>query len=61
MAINDKEYYSVKQFARKIGLHPNTVRESIKNGTINAFRVGENTSKYIIPYTEITRLSYKTK
>jgi len=56
MSISD--FYSIKEFAQKLGVHANTVRRSIKNGHINAFRVGAGKkSIYRIPHTEIHRVA----
>ena len=51
-------FYSIKEFALKLGVHSNTIRRSIKNGRISAFRVGAgNKSIYRIPHSEINRMA----
>lgn len=55
---NDKDFMSVKVFANFVGVHPNTVRNAIRNKRINAFKMGKGkTAKYLIPRTEIQKLS----
>ena len=50
-------YLSVKELAKKINLHPNTIRKAIHNGKITAVRLGEGkNSAFRIPETEIERL-----
>lgn len=54
-------YYSIIEFAKKIGVHPNTVRNNIKNGSINAFRLSKNkNSSYRISANEIERMTWFT-
>ncbi len=51
-------FYSIKEFALRISVHPNTVRNAIKNGRISAFKVGiGKKSVYRIPYAETERLA----
>lgn len=60
MSLDDKDFYSVKEFAFKTGLHTNTVRKMIKNGKINALQMGSETYSYFrIPKTELNRLAYQ--
>ena len=55
--LND-ELLSVKEFALKLNIHPNTVRRAIKNGHINAFRVGIGSrSSFRIAKSEIYRMA----
>lgn len=56
----DKEFLSIKELAKLICVHPNTIRRNVKNGKINAFKVGKGIrSIFRIPRTEIHRLSYE--
>lgn len=59
MNINEKEILSATEFAKCVGVHYNTVRKMIKNGKLNAFKIGcgGKTSDYRIPKSEINRLS----
>lgn len=52
--------YSIKEFAKIIGVHPNTVRNSLKSGRILGFKVGKGKKSTIrIMESEILRmLSY---
>ena len=51
-------FFTINQFATKLGIHPNTVRRSIKSGKIRAFKVGTGKrSRYRIPYSEIDRIA----
>ncbi len=53
-----KAFYSVKEFALKLNVHPNTIRNSIRTGRINAFKVGCGVkSNYRIPASEIQRMA----
>ena len=50
-------FFTVQEFAKKLHVHPNTVRRAIKNGKILAFTLGAGKKPpYRIPYTEIERL-----
>lgn len=56
--LDDKDFLSIKEFACKMRLHPNTVRRSIKKGKLNALRVGVGkTAIYRIPASEMNRLA----
>ena len=59
--MNDQEthdFYSIKEFARKLRVHPNTIRKAIKIGYINALRIGNSEkSSYRIPHTEIQHIA----
>ncbi len=60
MGIEDysSAFYSIKEFAQKLGVHPNTIRRSIKNGRINAFKIGAGKkSIYRISHSEINRVA----
>lgn len=51
-------FYSIQQFADKVGVHANTIRRSIKSGRIQAFKVGSGKkSIYRIPFSEIQRIA----
>ena len=52
------DFLSIKEFAQKLGVHPNTIRRAIKSGRISAFRIGSGEkSIYRISSNEINRLS----
>jgi len=58
--VNEYElgFFSIKEFSKKLGVHENTIRRSIKSGRINAFRIGSGKkSIYRIPYCEIGRMA----
>jgi len=51
-------FFSIKEFAQKLGVHANTIRRGIKNGRINAFRVGSGKkATYRISHSEINRIA----
>ncbi len=53
-----EHYFSIKEFAKKLSLHPNTIRKAIKSGRIQAFRLSQGkTSSYRIPGSEINRIT----
>ena len=55
----ENDFLSIKEFAYKLGVHPNTIRRSIKRGRISAFRVGGGKkSIYRIPKSETNRLAF---
>lgn len=52
-----KSYYSIVEFADKLGVHPNTIRNAIKFGRIAGFKVGTgNKSMYRIAHSELQRM-----
>ena len=52
-----KDFYSVKDFAKKLGKHPASIRRAIKNKRINAIRIGDSKkASYSIPASEIQRI-----
>lgn len=52
-----KEFYTLMEFAEKVRIHPSTVRRAIKQGRIQAFRVGIGSrSSFRIPVTEVSRI-----
>ena len=51
-------YYSIKEFAKLIRVHEQTVRNSIRSGRIQAFRVGNGKkSAFRIPASEVSRIA----
>lgn len=51
------EFLTLQEFAKKMKLHPDTIRKAIRCGYINAFRAGSGKrSPLRIPSTEIERL-----
>ena len=55
---NEPAYYTIKEFAQRLRVHENTIRNSIKKGRINAFRIGGGPkSSYRIPSSEIHRIA----
>ncbi len=54
----EKEFYSVREFALKLGVSPRTIWRAIKNGRINAFHVGSSARSSVrIAATEINRMA----
>ena len=54
----DCDFLSIKEFAAKVGVHPNTVRKSILKGRLAAFRIGiGKRASYRIAKTEIDRIA----
>lgn len=54
----DKDFYSVKEFAIKLGISERTVRRAISNGRISVIRVGSTERSAIrIPHSEISRIA----
>lgn len=57
MTRNKFEFFTVVEFANQISAHPNTVRNAIKCGRIQAFRIGKGKrSAYRILKSEIERM-----
>ena len=53
------EYFSISDFAKKLKVHPNTIRRAIKNKRIQALRIGKTkNSAYRIPESEILRMAH---
>lgn len=54
----ESDFLSIKEFAAKVGVHPNTIRRSIKKGRISAFKIGSGKkSIYRIAKSEVNRLA----
>ncbi len=52
------DFLSIKEFAAKIGVHPNTIRRAIKNGRLMACDIGTGEKHiYRIARSEIERIS----
>ena len=59
MNTEPKDFYTVTEFAKKLRVHPNTVRNMIKIGRIMAVKFGHDKRSYRIPHSEIERLIIK--
>ncbi len=54
----ESDFLSIKEFAAKIGAHPNTIRRSIAKGRISACNIGSGSKKiYRIAKSEINRIA----
>jgi len=54
----DKSFYSIKEFAAIVRVHPKTIWRAIKAGKISAFRLGQGRRcEYRIAASEIDRLA----
>lgn len=54
----EPNYYTIDEFAAKLRIHHNTVRRWIKNGNIQAIKIGpKNKPTYRIDKTEIGRIA----
>lgn len=52
------DFVSIKEFAAILGVHPDTIRRSIRRGRINAIRIGGGKrSVYRIPKSEMNRMA----
>jgi excisionase family DNA binding protein len=52
-----QEWYSIQMFAKLVGVHPNTIRNGIRNGKIHAVDHGTRNRKYWrIHYKEVERM-----
>ena len=57
MTEEDLSFYSIKEFAEKLRVHPNTIRNGIKDGRIVAFKIGKGKrSMFRIAHSEIERM-----
>lgn len=53
-----KDFYSINEFAKILGVHPNTIRRSVKNGRIGSLKIGNSDRPfYRIPASEIDRIA----
>lgn len=53
----DLYFLTIQEFAKRLRVHPNTVRNAIKEGRINALKLSEGKrSAYRIPVSEMERL-----
>jgi excisionase family DNA binding protein len=59
MNLKDENFLSAQEFADLLNIHYNTVRNMIKDGRINAFKIGNHgiTSDFRIPRSEINRIA----
>lgn len=54
----EKEFFSIDEFAKLLGLHHQTIRTSIKKGRIIAFRIGFGKKAALrIARSEINRIA----
>lgn len=54
----NKDYYSIKEFANKLGVCWRTIHRGIKNGRISYLRIGSTSrSTYRIPHSEFSRIA----
>lgn len=54
----EEDFLSIKEFADKIHVHPNTVRRALKNGKLNGFKLSNGKrAVYRIPVSEMNRLA----
>jgi excisionase family DNA binding protein len=58
MTTIENEFLSIKEFASKVGAHPNTIRRAIKKGRITACDIGSGSKKiFRISRSEIERIA----
>lgn len=56
--MTDRDFYSVKQFAEKIGKSPRTVLRAIYSNRILPIRIGQGkNASYRIPHSELGRIA----
>jgi|GEM_PF-1476280 len=57
--MNNKAYYTMREFCDETGIHYNTAWRMIKSGRLSAFKIGVSgkTSDYRIPASELNRLA----
>lgn len=54
----ETDFLSIKEFAAKVGAHPNTIRRCIKKGRITACNIGSGKKNiYRIARSEIDRIA----
>jgi excisionase family DNA binding protein len=55
----DKEFYSIKEFASKVGVSESTIRRAIKNCRICVIRIGSTSRSAIrISHSELSRMAH---
>lgn len=53
-----QDFLSISDFAKWIGVHPNTVRNMIRNKRLSAFKIGYGkTGAYRIAKSEVNRMA----
>lgn len=53
-----KEFYTIKEFAKLLQVHPETIRKAVRNGKIIALKPGGGrTSSLRIPRLELDRMA----
>jgi excisionase family DNA binding protein len=58
LTVENEKYFSIKEFALKLNVHPNTIRRAIKSAKISALKIGSGKrSVYRIAYSEIGRMA----
>jgi excisionase family DNA binding protein len=58
MDMVENDFISIKEFAVKVGAHPNTIRRAIKKGRISACDIGSGGKRiYRIAKSEIDRIA----
>jgi len=58
MSIPPNDFLSIKEFAYRLKVHPNTIRNAIRRGRISAFRIGTaKKSPYRIASSELNRMA----
>jgi len=51
------QFYSVKEFAKRMEMHPQSIRKGIREGKFFAVKIGSGVRpRYRIPATELERL-----
>ena len=54
---DQEKFYTIQEFSDLLRIHPNTIYKSVKNGRIQAMRIGEGRrSSYRISSNELSRL-----
>jgi excisionase family DNA binding protein len=55
----EPDFLSIKQFAAKVGVHPNTIRNAIRKGRLSALKMGSGSrALWRIAKTEIQRIAF---
>jgi len=56
--MTENDFISIKEFAAKVGAHPNTIRRSVKRGRISACDIGSGGKHiYRIAKSEVERIA----